>query len=148
MSNALYLITVTNMKKITLFSELSQQTLIINWKNCHNYSNLTQSQILFYMQQLPMDHGTWSWYPIWGQSSQPSWRNVWGRPDGLDPSLIMSYKFQMQMLTYFITKTTSLLIFRHPFLSIRVWEIQGLKQFHGQCMTSFLQKYYIHYASS
>ena len=39
---------------------ISQQTLNIYEKNCHNYSNLAHSQILFYLHQQTMvpDHGT------------------------------------------------------------------------------------------
>ena len=50
MSNAWCLINVPNMNKIiTFFWEISQQKLKIYEKNSHNYSNLAQSQILFYM---------------------------------------------------------------------------------------------------
>ena len=56
MINASYLITVPNMNKNhhVLLWYISQQTLKMYWQNCHNYSNLAQSQILFYIQQRPM----------------------------------------------------------------------------------------------
>ena len=60
MNNASNLITVPYMKTITtFFSEISQHSKFI-LKNCHNQSNLAQSQILFYVHQQPMvpDHGT------------------------------------------------------------------------------------------
>ena len=41
------------------------------WKNCHNYLNLASLHAL-------AGHGTWSWYQIWRQSIQSSWRNVQG----------------------------------------------------------------------
>ena len=49
------------MNKITIFfSGISQQTLKMYEKINHNYSNLAQSQILFYMQSkcIVPDHGT------------------------------------------------------------------------------------------
>ena len=49
----MYLITVPNMKKITtFFTDILQHSKCK--KNGHNYSNLTQSQILFYLHQQPM----------------------------------------------------------------------------------------------
>ena len=55
MSNTSFLITVQDMKKITTFFKHSKFR-----KNYHNYTNLAQSQNLFYMHQQPVvpDHGT------------------------------------------------------------------------------------------
>ena len=60
MNNKWYMITVRNMNKICTFFQISQHSNFIK-NNCHNYSNLAQNRILFYMhQQQPMvpDHGT------------------------------------------------------------------------------------------
>ena len=51
-SNAWYLIPVPNINKITtFFAVISQQRLKRLWRNGHNYWNLAQGQILFYMHQ-------------------------------------------------------------------------------------------------
>ena len=60
-NNAWYLITRLILNKITtFFAKISQQPLKIYEQNSHNYSNLAESQILFYKNQWPMvsDHGT------------------------------------------------------------------------------------------
>ena len=84
---AWYLIIVPNMNQIiTFFSDISQQTL----KHCHNYSNLAQSQILFYMHQQPMipDHGTqYEENPASHHGRMNKDRHPDGRRDGLTPFL-------------------------------------------------------------
>ena len=79
------------MKKIIFFSEISYQTLKRYGQNGRIYSNLTQRQIIFYMQQWPMipDHGT-------QYEETPSNHHGGMCNEGLDPSRIMSYKFQTQ----------------------------------------------------
>ena len=62
MSNTWYMITVPNLNKITTVNmamDITTNTQNV-WKNCHNYSNMAYSQILFYMHKRPMvpDHGT------------------------------------------------------------------------------------------
>ena len=71
MSNAWYLITVQHMNKITtFFSKILQQTLKIYDK----IAIITQI-----WHRASAAHGTWSWYPIWRKSIQPSWGNARGR---------------------------------------------------------------------
>ena len=47
------------MNKITTFSEIAQQTVNILKTNSHNYSNLAQSLIVYYINEQPLvpDHG-------------------------------------------------------------------------------------------
>ena len=54
MSKVWYLITVPTMNKITLSSLKYPNKHSIFTKNVHNYSNLAQNQILFYIHKRPM----------------------------------------------------------------------------------------------
>ena len=70
----------------TFISAISQQTIKIYEKNCHNYSNLAQSQILLYIHQRVMlpDHDTQ--YEE-NQSSHHGGVHEHGHPDGLTDRL-------------------------------------------------------------
>ena len=123
LSNASYLITVTNMKKTYSLRYHNPQLLL--GKSGHNYSTVVHSQILFYMQQRTVvpDHGT--------QYEETGFSHHWGMWEEWQMdwiSLIVSYNFKCRsMFTYCVTKTTSFLIFRHLFVSISLSDLGLLK---------------------
>ena len=75
MINQLYLIAVPNMNKITTFFPEIANTQNLR-KNNHNYSNLTQSQIVFHVNEQPL-------VPDPGKQYEeiPLWRNAQGLTD-------------------------------------------------------------------
>ena len=82
-----YLITVPKMNKIaTFFSKISEQTLKIYEKIAIIIQIWHRTKSILHASTA---HGTWSWYPVWRKSTQPSWRNAWGWTDWQTESFLI-----------------------------------------------------------